>query len=123
MAGRFVWWRTGLADEDPTLAAAPDLAVTAAPAAGAAEATGAGAPEVAPDPTPDLVPIATSDVIIPAPDLEGSLVPSREKENLILAITGHALGPVNPNLIQAPTSPDHVLQTENPSHVQRAALR
>lgn len=126
MGGRFVWWKTALVNESPTLAAAPDLVVAAALAAGAAGAQGA-VPGVAPDPTPDLVPIATRDVRIPAPDLEGSLAPSQEKENHILAIAGLFPGLANLNLnlvlALAPASPNPVRPIGNPSLAQRAVLR
>lgn len=116
MDGRFVWWRTDLADGDLTLAAAPDLAVAAAPAAGAAAA---GAPGAAPDPPPGLVPVATKDAIIPDPDLEGSLAPSPEIANHALATAGPALDPVNPSLAPTPVSPTPALPTGNPSPAQR----
>lgn len=114
--GRFVWWRTDLADGDLTLAAAPDLAVAAVPAAGAAEA---GAPGAVPDPTPGLVPVATRDATIPDQDLEGSLAPSQEIANHALATAGPVLDPINPSLAPAPVSPTPALLTGNPSPVRR----
>lgn len=120
MVGRFVLWRNDPADPvNPTLAVAPDLAVAAAPVAGAAE--GAGASEVAPDPIRGLVPPGTRE-ISPTPDLEGSLAPSQEKENHILAIADHTPVHANPNLAHAPASPAPVQLTVNPSPVPRAAL-
>ena len=69
-----------------------------------------------------LVPLATRG-INPTPDLEGSLAPSQEKANPILAIAGHTLVPANPNLIHAPASPAPIHLTGNPSLVLRAAPR
>lgn len=123
MGGRFVWWRTDLADEDLTLAAGLDLVVAVAPAAGAVGVAEAGAPEVAPDPTPGLVPAVTRDVIIPAQDLEESLAPSQETVNPVLATEGLVLDPANPNLAHAPVNPTHLQPTGNPSPAQRAIQR
>lgn len=120
MGGRFVWWRTDLADEDLTLGAALDLVVAAAPAAGA---VATGAPGAAPDPTPGLVPVATRDGVILAPDPEGNLDPSPEKANRVLAIADPVLVPENLSLVHAPVNPAHARLTGNPSPAQRAVRR
>lgn len=123
MDGRFVWWRTDLANEGHTLAAAPDLVVAAAPAAGAAGATEAGAPGVAPGPTLGLVPVATRDATIPAPDLEGSLAPSQEKANHDPATAGPVLDPTNLSLVHAPANHGPIQQTGNRNPAQRVVQR
>lgn len=70
-----------------------------------------------------LVPVATRDAIIPAPDLEGSLVPSREKASHVLATAGPVHAPANPNLVHAPANHHPVRATGNPSPVQRVVQR
>lgn len=71
----------------------------------------------------DLVPAATKDVVIPAPDLEGSLAPSQEKASRALATAGPVLDPANPSLVHTRANPAPVQPTINPSPAQRAAQR
>lgn len=113
MGARFAWWQTGSASVGLTLAAAPGLVVAVVPTA--------GAPRVAPDPARGLVPVATRDVASPAPGLEGSLAPSREKANPDLATAGPVLA--NPNHVLTPANPGPVLLSENPNLAQRVVQR
>lgn len=116
MGVRFVWSKTGLVGEGPTLAAAQDLVVAVAHEAGVAEAPGA-----APGVTPGLDPAVTKDVNIPAPGPRGSLVLSQEKESRALA--GRALTPGSQSLAHALRNLALVQLTENRNPALRAAQR
>lgn len=70
-----------------------------------------------------LVPEATSEATVPVPDQEGSLAPSLEEANHVLATAGLILDPTPANLVLDHANPGPILLSGNPSPAPRAAPR